>query len=95
MDTVVVKVTIEPSYADGYAMWVRLQERANHVWWKWYSTEQYAYMEAEQLGLAFAVEIPQRFELLVRRQLKEMASIDPAKLTNFGFREGRDAKAEQ
>jgi len=87
MDTVVVKVTIEPSHADGFSMWVRSQERANDVWWKWYGTEQYAYMEPEQLGLAFAVEISQRFELLVRRQLKETASIDPAKLTNFGFSE--------
>jgi hypothetical protein len=86
MDTVVVKVTIEPSYADGFAMWVRSQERADDVWWKWYGTEQYAYMEAEQLGLAFSVEIPQRFELVVRRELKETASIDPAKLANFVFR---------
>jgi hypothetical protein len=95
MGVVIVKVTIEPSYTAGFAMWVRSQEDVKDVWWKWYATQQNAYMEAEQLGLAFALEIPQGFTLLVRRQIKESASIDPAELTNFGFREVPDGKTEQ
>jgi hypothetical protein len=79
-----VKVTVEPSYNNGEALWVRSEDQ---TWWKWYGSRLDACIEAAQLRLANRQELPsgERFTLDVRYSSKENAMADPDELVRFGF----------
>lgn len=87
MAAIPVNVTIAASDNGGYAIWVRSIAVPSQVWWKWYEQEGYAYDEAVTLGMA--TQQPQSMERItvtLRTALKSEASVDPDKLTRFGFK---------
>jgi hypothetical protein len=87
-ETIPVKVAIEPSDNNGFATWVRSDEVPSRVWWKWYSTEHAAYVEAENLGFAASrvfMDAHPQLPLNARRTLKGEALADPEQLLGFSF----------
>ena len=85
-ETIPVKVTIEPSDNNGFAIWVRSDEVPSRVWSKWYSTEHVAYVDAESLGFAASqvfIDAHPDLPLNVRRTLKGEALADPEQLTSL------------
>jgi hypothetical protein len=64
---------------------VHSQKHPTDVWFKRYSGVYEAYNEAETLGFVSIQRSPEGYIEKVHRNLKETASIDPAKLTRFGF----------
>lgn len=66
-------------------MEVHSQKHPSDAWFKRYSGLYAAYNEAETLGFMIIQRSPEGYIEKVHRHLKETASIDPAKLTRFGF----------
>lgn len=86
MQEIRVIPVIEAKSDDGFFMRIRRADNTAQEWRKWYETEQNAYLEAVQLGLATeeVIEV-QRFSVTVRKTLKEVASIDAELLERFAF----------
>ncbi len=86
MSVITVIPTIEPHESGGFALRVRSVD-SQLVWWKWHETEQNAYQDAVDLGVA-TVESGgvQGVLATVRRRLQADVSIDVERLEQFGLK---------
>ncbi len=86
MSIITVVSAIEPYEGGGFALRVKSVD-SQQAWWKWHETEQNAYVDAVDLGVA-AMEIIEEQGVLatIRRRLKVDTSIAVERLELFGLK---------